>query len=146
MRTARLLTVSCSAQEVCPTPLDADPPPMQNSSGCRPPWMQTTPWMQTIPPWMKTTLVMWPVMHAGKPRPPWTEWMTHRCKNITLPQTSFPGGNKKAFQKDAYRPLVDRWGERCCRGGGAVLGGAGAVHNRKWHHSTSLPLWTDRQV
>ena len=23
---------------------------------------------------------------------PWTEWLTDRCKNITLPQTSFTGG------------------------------------------------------
>ena len=28
---------------------------------------------------------------------------------------------------------------------GAVLSGrGGAVHNRKWHHNTPLPLWTDR--
>ena len=35
--------------------------------------------------------VMWPVMHAGK-LPPVTR-MTHGCKNITLPQTSFVDGN-----------------------------------------------------
>ena len=33
---------------------------------------------------------------------------THTCKHITLPQTSFAGGNKKAFQWDAYRPLANR--------------------------------------
>ena len=26
--------------------------------------------------------------------PLWTEWLTDRCKNITLPQTSFAGGKK----------------------------------------------------
>ena len=29
-------------------------------------------------------------------RPPlWTEWLIHSCENITLPQTSFAGGNNK---------------------------------------------------
>ena len=26
--------------------------------------------------------------------PPWTEFLTHACENITLPQTSLAGGNK----------------------------------------------------
>ena len=30
---------------------------------------------------------------SGRPPPP-VNRMTHRCKNITLPQTSFAGGNK----------------------------------------------------
>ena len=30
----------------------------------------------------------------GRPRPP-VNRMTHRCKNITLPQTSFAGGKNK---------------------------------------------------
>ena len=34
---------------------------------------------------------MWPVMHAGKSAP-LVNRMTHRCKNITFPQTSFAGG------------------------------------------------------
>ena len=63
MRTARLLTVSRSARGGgLPTSLEADP------------------------------LVMWPVMHAGKPTPTPVNRMTHRCKNITLLQTSFAGG------------------------------------------------------
>ena len=33
--------------------------------------------------------------------------MTDRCKNITLPQTSFAGSNKNAFQWNAYHLLVD---------------------------------------
>ena len=32
----------------------------------------------------------------NNPSPLWTEWLTDRCKNITLPQTSFANGNKKA--------------------------------------------------
>ena len=28
-------------------------------------------------------------------RPVWTEFLTHACENITLPQTSFAGGKKK---------------------------------------------------
>ena len=41
--------------------------------------------------------------------------MTDRCKNITLPQTSFAGGNKKAFQLEC--PLANRVGP----GGGSSL-------------------------
>ena len=73
------------------------PPTFLGLTGvCRPPWMQTLPWMQSprcrplsIPcrhthldadhPQM---LVMWLVMHAWKPTPLWTD----RCKNITFPQ------------------------------------------------------------
>ena len=39
-------------------------------------------------------LVMWPAWHAGFPPSPWTEFLTHASENITLPQTSFAGGNK----------------------------------------------------
>ena len=71
MLTARLLTVSHSTQGVCPTPLplDADPP------GDRP-LLDTDPLDAC---WEATPL---PVNR-----------MTHRCKNITLSQTSFVGGN-----------------------------------------------------
>ena len=63
--------------------LDADPPEAD------PPGRQITLWRQTSFLWR---LVMWTVMHAGKPTPT-VNRMTHRCKNITLPQTSFAGGN-----------------------------------------------------
>ena len=43
------------------------------------------------PPLDADPLVMWPVMHAGKPTP---RGQTNTCENITLPQTSFAGGNK----------------------------------------------------
>ena len=56
MCTARLLTLS-------PSDRGGSPP------GCEPPWNQT--------PGCSRPLVMWPVMHAGKPTtPPWTEWHT----------------------------------------------------------------------
>ena len=64
-----------------PTPPDADLTGCRTpSSGCRP-----------------TPLVMWPVVHDGKPNlpppcPPRTEGMIHACRNITLSQTSFAGG------------------------------------------------------
>ena len=40
-----------------------------------------------------------PAMHAGipAPSPPPVNRMTNRCKNITLPQTSFAGGKDEAF-------------------------------------------------
>ena len=63
-----------------------------------------------------------PAMHAGIAPPCKACWdttcnacwdstppvnrMTSRCKNITLPQTSFAGSNKNAFQHDAYHQLV----------------------------------------
>ena len=58
----------------------------------QPPWMQTPPGGRPSPE--ADPLVMWPVMHAGKPSPP-VNRMTHRCKNTTLPQTSFAGGKNK---------------------------------------------------
>ena len=44
-------------------------------------------------------------VHAGKPtplprKPPPVNRMTHRCKNITLPQTLFAGGNKQSYGWD----------------------------------------------
>ena len=53
MCTARLLAVSCSAH---------------GGSAQSPPQMQTLP--DADPLWMQNPLVMWPVVHAGKPPPP----------------------------------------------------------------------------
>ena len=47
----------------------------------------------------------YPSMHWGT-HPP-VNRMTNRCKNITLPQTSFAGGNKKAFQTNVNHLLSD---------------------------------------
>ena len=73
-------------------------PPGHRSPRQRPSWTET-PWTET--PWTENPLdrdppVMWPVMHAGTETPP-VNRMTHRCKNITLPQTSFPGGKYVTF-------------------------------------------------
>ena len=36
------------------------------------------------------------------PPPLWTEFLTHASQNITLPQTSFAGGNKVIFVSNKY--------------------------------------------
>ena len=95
-----------------------------------------------LPPWVWA----WkPARHAGIPLPLETcckacwdttcnaYWdstplnrMTDRCKNITLPQTSFAGGNKNAFQYDVNRPLVDHIPACTGRGRCTCLGGVPA--------------------
>ena len=77
MRTARLLTISWSIPCILGDMNNPAPPPL--------PQMQT-PSLDADP------LVMWPVMHAGKPTPSSRE-QTSTCENITLPQASFAGGN-----------------------------------------------------
>ena len=52
--------------------------------GQRPP-RQIPPSVQR-PPSGQKPLVMWPVVHAGTETPSTMNRMTHRCKNITLPQ------------------------------------------------------------
>ena len=77
--TSRMRTACFPSSEgggVCTTPLEADPP------RCR------------SPPRM---LVMWPIVHAGKPTPLPVNRMTHRCKNTTLSQTSFAVGNESSI-------------------------------------------------
>ena len=46
-----------------------------------PPQTRHPPWDQARPPVSGT--------------PPWTETLTHATQNITLPQTSFAGGNNE---------------------------------------------------
>ena len=54
--------------------------------------MQTPyPHSQTPSPWMQTPLVMWPLMHAGKPTTPHEH--DRQVKKHYLPATSFAGGN-----------------------------------------------------
>ena len=50
--------------------------------------------------------------HAGIPHPP-VNRMTNRCKNITLPQTSFAGGNYENVVNlsDAKHVRVSRYTE-----------------------------------
>ena len=61
-------------------------PPGNPPLPSRPPWSR--PPLEQAPPWEQTPL--------GPGTPPlWTEFLTHACENITLPQTSFAGGKKK---------------------------------------------------
>ena len=76
----------------------------QHPSRCRPPdadfsRMQTPP-----PPPYADTPVMRPVMHTGKQTPS-PDRMTDACKNITLPQTSFAGGNN-TFLNSNYQLMI----------------------------------------
>ena len=61
------------------TPKDQTPPRSRHPREQAPPWEQAPPGTRHPP-------------GAGTP-PPWTEFLTHACENITLPQTSFAGGN-----------------------------------------------------
>ena len=85
MRTVRLLTVSHSIPCIL-----GGGGGLPNPSRCRPHWMQTL--LDADPPGCRSPLdadplVMWPVMHAGKPTPLSMDKMTDTCENITLPQT-----------------------------------------------------------
>ena len=79
---------------VCPTPLDADPPPLMQTSptggkppppGYRPPGCRPlgSPPPGCRPPWMQISIRQIPL---GSPFPLWTKGMTHACENITIPQ------------------------------------------------------------
>ena len=70
----------------------AQPPWMQTQPrGKHPPWMQTPPhWIQTPPHWRQTSwrqthLIMWPVLHAGKPTFLLIEWHT-AVKTLPCPK------------------------------------------------------------
>ena len=78
MRTARSSSRWGGLHQASPdqTPPGADPP------GADPP--APDPRDQT-PPWEQTPL--------QEQTPLWTELLIHACENITLPQTSFAGGN-----------------------------------------------------
>ena len=74
MRNALLLTIS------------------HGGGSTQPPWMQThpvgrTPWRQTL-----RSCDLWCMLGQRTPPPPAVNKITHGCKNITLPQTSFAGG------------------------------------------------------
>ena len=85
------------------------PPGSRHPPGSRPPPQEQTPlgadpfWEQAPPPpWSRPQEQADPPgadpLGAGTPPgadpPPWTETLTHATENITLPQTSFVGGNK----------------------------------------------------
>ena len=105
-------------------PLVADPP------RCRP----LSPWMQTLlplgadpPPFLdadSSALIQTPSLpsacwevnspfpvHAGKPPPPlppWTEWLTDRCKNITFSQLRLQVIIAFNTQLWSWRPLLGK--------------------------------------
>ena len=89
---------------VCPTrfeadPLDADLSLDADPQKCRTPWRQTPP---------SQMLVVWPVMHAGKPTPSPVNRMTETCKSITLSQTSFASGNYAQQFLHPFKSTVSR--------------------------------------
>ena len=75
MCTAHSFTVSCSilgGSAQPPSTLEADPPPEAEHPGGRPPDAES-PHADSL---------------GGRPPPP-VNWIIHRCRNITLAQTSF---------------------------------------------------------
>ena len=46
--------------------------------------------------------------HALRQTPPWTEFLTHASENITLPQTSFAGGNNSVYFSKAAEVSLRR--------------------------------------
>ena len=52
--------------------------------------------------------VWYPSMHWGRP-PLWTEFLTHTTENITLPQTSFAGGNYQITSLNLSKNLSTTW-------------------------------------
>ena len=90
-----------------PPPLACRPPPPAcRSPGCKslPPRIQTSSSpMQTPSPWIQTlSHVTCDACWEANP-PPHVNKITDTCKSITLPQTSFAGGNK----------IVDTFSIRC---------------------------------
>ena len=94
MRPARLLTASCSIPTIggLPNPLGCRPPLEVEPPRCRPP-PNADPSPDADAPCHVTCDACW------EANPP-VNRMIHKCKNITLPQTSFAIGNKKALQQD----------------------------------------------
>ena len=109
MRTARSLTVShCKEKNwkksrtpppklrtppeknhACPPKKLCTPPP-EKITHAPPKIMHATP--------LKKSRTPPPDNHAHHP-PMWTEFLTHAYENITLPQTSFAGGNKCLYDR-----------------------------------------------
>ena len=90
MRTARSLTVSpCVViSHTCPPPLGATMHAPQSNHACPPEQPCMPPRNHRHPPLEQQCM------------PPPVNRMTNWCKNITLPQTSFAGGNKRENWQD----------------------------------------------
>ena len=90
-------------------PPPCTPPPCTPGHTC-PPGMHTAPWATHAPLATHTCPAMHapqghsqqtcpPAMHA----PPPVNRMTNRCKNITLPQTSFAGGKNDKLKMNQIK-------------------------------------------
>ena len=101
MRTARSSSRPGSLHQAHPPgtrhPADQAPPRPGIPQDQAPPWDQAPP--RPDPPRPGTPGTRHPPERSQAPpgsrhAHPWTEFLTHACKNITLPQASFAGGNK----------------------------------------------------
>ena len=107
MPTARLLTVSrgipCISEEVCLTPPGCNPPPVGRPRGVYPTYPLDADLLDADPLCMQT-----PPPHKKRTFP--VNRMADASKNITLPQTSFAGGNNPQTQvKLTPNHCVKRW-------------------------------------
>ena len=75
-------------------------------TACTLPWgvsVTETPRTETPPGQTGSDIIQRP------PPPPWTEWLTHACENITLPQTSFAGGKYASIHSPSLVTSVCSW-------------------------------------
>ena len=112
MRTTRLLTVMrggvCIQGEVCPTPGGVpNPGAVCILRGVCPTvegglhlGVYPTPGGSASRGYAQPWRVCICIQGLDRPPSPSVNRMTHRCKNITLPQTSFAGGNKNSAESD----------------------------------------------
>ena len=82
--------VSDGEESSAQPPLMQTPPPRCIPPGCSPLWIQTSLLMQTPSAECRPHGCRPPPPNAD---PPPVDRMTEACENITLPQTSFAGGN-----------------------------------------------------
>ena len=77
--------------------------------------------------------------HPPDQAPPRTEFLTHACENITLPQTSFAGGNKTAETRPqnmaSFNQSLEPAKRKLCRGD--------RNYTREWWfiHTNRNSLW-----
>ena len=58
--------------------------------------------------WDTTCNACWEITHLPPPPSPlWTEFLTHTSENITLPQTSFAGGNNRLAPAASVLEILD---------------------------------------
>ena len=86
---------------------------MQTSMQADP--LEAEPPSRGRPPWMQTSRVTWPVMHAGKSNPP-VDRMTDGCESITLKNISLEGRRFKGMCKSLICHVLIRYLLRDCPG------------------------------